>query len=58
MGVAVNVESEGAYAPERLFEESVRVMRDKIAAVRAAAQRLAAGGTDEGADEDVAMADT
>lgn len=53
---AVHVESESAYEPERLFRESVRVMRAKIAVVRAAAQRLAAGGP-EGADGDVSMAD-
>jgi len=55
----VHVESEGPYAPERLFKESVRVMREKISVVRAAAQRLATGvdvGEDVGGG-DVVMAD-
>ncbi|EPQ55395.1 hypothetical protein GLOTRDRAFT_138953 [Gloeophyllum trabeum ATCC 11539] len=35
-----NIESEGPYAPERLFPESIRVMREKIATIRKAAQAL------------------
>jgi len=34
------VESEGAYAPQDLFPESIRVMREKIANVRRAAEAL------------------
>ncbi|TFK50729.1 hypothetical protein OE88DRAFT_1680508 [Heliocybe sulcata] len=35
-----NIESEGAYTPERLFPESIKVMREKIANIRKAAQVL------------------
>ncbi|OSX61381.1 hypothetical protein POSPLADRAFT_1057137 [Postia placenta MAD-698-R-SB12] len=53
------VESEGPYAPEALFPESVRVMREKIANIRRAAEALLAdadGGGGVGADGDVEMA--
>jgi len=46
---SVSIESESAYAPERLFVEAISVMRDKIAAVRSAAAAL------EGSDGDVDM---
>lgn len=57
--IAVTVESEGPYAPEALFPESVRVMREKIANIRRAAEALLAdadGGGGVGADGDVEMA--
>jgi DNA-directed RNA polymerase I and III subunit RPAC1 len=50
---AVNIESESAYAPERLFTESISVMRQKITGLRKAALALK-GGVEEG---DVEMAD-
>ncbi len=34
------METEGAYPPERLFPEAVRVMREKIAVIRSAADAL------------------
>lgn len=52
--VIVNVESEGPYAPERIFLESISVMRDKIARIRKAALVLGEGRDVEG---DVVMAD-
>lgn len=55
----VNVESEGPYAPERLFLESIKVMRDKIATIKAAAEGLMANADAEpnlaNADGDVEM---
>lgn len=58
----VNVESEGPYAPERLFLESVTVMRDKIATIKRSVEALMSGGPDgaaaNGADVDVEMAGT
>ena len=42
-----NVESEGPYAPERLLPEAVKVMRDKIAAIRKAAEALIANADGE-----------
>lgn len=36
----VNVESESAYAPERLLIESVKVMREKLALIKQAAEAL------------------
>ncbi|KAJ3489815.1 hypothetical protein NLI96_g1853 [Meripilus lineatus] len=57
-----NVESEGPYAPERLFLESVTVMRDKIATIKRSVEALMSGGPDgaaaNGADVDVEMAGT
>lgn len=54
-----NVESEGPYAPERLFLESIKVMRDKIATIKAAAEGLMANADAEpnlaNADGDVEM---
>ncbi|EKM55347.1 uncharacterized protein PHACADRAFT_161317 [Phanerochaete carnosa HHB-10118-sp] len=61
-----NVESEGPYAPERLLPEAVKVMREKVASIRAAAQALLAD-TDgdipgepkgKGVDIDVEMGDS
>ncbi|KXN82871.1 DNA-directed RNA polymerases I and III subunit RPAC1 [Leucoagaricus sp. SymC.cos] len=37
-----NIESESAYPPERLFPESIRVMREKISVIRNAAEALKA----------------
>jgi DNA-directed RNA polymerase I and III subunit RPAC1 len=54
--LSVKVESEGAYAPERLFIESVKVLRGKIAVVRAAALRLQ-DGAGTGEEGDVTMED-
>ena len=59
--ILVNVESEGPYPPERLFLESVKVMRDKIANIRRAAEVLLSGGADESTSkgvEDVEMSGT
>jgi DNA-directed RNA polymerase I and III subunit RPAC1 len=36
----VNVESEGPYAPEKLLPESIRILRQKIATIRSAAEQL------------------
>ncbi|KAH8088985.1 insert subdomain of RNA polymerase alpha subunit [Cristinia sonorae] len=54
-----NIESEGAYTPERLLPESIKVMRAKIASIRKAAEALLTGGDGEGAsaDGDVEMGD-
>ena len=38
----VNIESESAYSPERLFPESIRVMREKVSVIRNAAMALKA----------------
>ncbi|TFY79125.1 hypothetical protein EWM64_g4886 [Hericium alpestre] len=48
-----HVESEGPYVPERLPIESIRVMREKIAALKKAAEAL----TTASADGDVQMVD-
>lgn len=45
---AVSVESEGPYTPESLFPESIKVMRSKIADIRAAAEGLLADSQDLG----------
>ncbi|KAJ2918290.1 hypothetical protein MD484_g2081, partial [Candolleomyces efflorescens] len=47
-----NVESEGPYEPERLLPEAIKVMREKIATIKQAAEALRGGG-----DGDVSMAD-
>ncbi|KAI0048626.1 hypothetical protein FA95DRAFT_1025744 [Auriscalpium vulgare] len=49
-----HIESEGAYEPQRLLLESTRVMRQKIADLKKAAEALMAVNVD---DEDVSMAD-
>lgn len=36
----VNVESEGHYAPEKLLPESIKVLKQKIATIRSAAEQL------------------
>lgn len=53
----VNVESEGAYTPERLLPEALKVMREKISIIKNATQALKAQieGTGSG---DVDMVDT
>lgn len=51
----VNVESEGPYEPERLLPEAIKVMREKIATIRQAAQALLDQGSEDG---DVNMADS
>ncbi|KAL6304967.1 insert subdomain of RNA polymerase alpha subunit [Sparassis latifolia] len=59
-----SVESEGPYAPEKLFPESIKVMREKIASIRQAAEALLvdSGGALEpgivGPDGDVQMGGT
>ncbi|TRM67819.1 DNA-directed RNA polymerase [Schizophyllum amplum] len=51
-----NVESEGAYAPEWLLAESVKILRSKIAVIKAAAQALRdQDGEQSAADGDVSM---
>jgi len=50
-----NVESEGPYEPQRLPLEAIRVMREKISALKAAAEALRAQGDAEG---DIQKADT
>jgi len=47
-----NIESEGPYTPERLFPESIKVMRSKIASIRKAAEALLVGTDEEGASAD------
>ncbi|KAI0685575.1 insert subdomain of RNA polymerase alpha subunit [Cytidiella melzeri] len=42
-----SVESEGPYEPERLLPEAVKIMREKIASIRVAAEALLAGGDAE-----------
>ncbi len=44
----VSVESEGPYTPESLLPEAVKVMRGKIASIRAAAEALLADSADLG----------
>jgi DNA-directed RNA polymerases I and III subunit RPAC1 len=53
----VNIESEGPYAPERLLPEAIKVMREKIAKIKKAAEALVDGGEAGGVGEDVDMAD-
>ncbi|KAG5636090.1 hypothetical protein H0H81_009138 [Sphagnurus paluster] len=50
-----NIESESAYAPERLLPEAIQIMREKIAILRKAAEALL--NADGAADGDVQMAD-
>jgi len=50
-----NIESEGPYAPERLFPESIRIMREKIANLRKAAEAL--NEQVSAGDGDVSMVD-
>jgi len=38
--VPVNVESEGPYAPEKLLPESIKILRQKIATIKSAAELL------------------
>ena len=38
--LAVNVESEGPYAPEKLFPESIKILRQKIATIKSSAEQL------------------
>ena len=45
---AVQVESEGPYTPESLLPEAIKVMRGKIASIRAAAEALLADSQDLG----------
>ncbi|KAG6841339.1 hypothetical protein C0991_012164 [Blastosporella zonata] len=47
-----NIESEGAYEPERLLPEAIRIMREKISVLRKAAEALLTLG-----DGDVQMAE-
>ncbi|KAF5382773.1 hypothetical protein D9615_003071 [Tricholomella constricta] len=50
-----SIESEGAYAPERLLPEAIQIMRDKIANLRKAAEALL-HADDAAGDGDVQMA--
>ncbi|KDQ56249.1 hypothetical protein JAAARDRAFT_59156 [Jaapia argillacea MUCL 33604] len=50
-----HIESEGAYTPERLLPESIKVMREKIATIRKAAEALR---SDSGGSGDVEMRDS
>ncbi|KAF9479047.1 hypothetical protein BDN70DRAFT_879200 [Pholiota conissans] len=50
-----NVESESAYAPERILLESIKVMREKLAVIKVAAEALRAKST--AVDNDVMMED-
>ena len=62
----VNVESEGPYEPQRLLPEAIKVMREKLASIRMAAEALLTGGDDDdilsaskiGNEGDVDMADS
>jgi len=54
---AVNVESEGAYAPERLLPEAIKVMREKLAIIKSAAEALRDRSTTVPMDGDVVMGD-
>ncbi|KAI0333208.1 insert subdomain of RNA polymerase alpha subunit [Cubamyces sp. BRFM 1775] len=49
-----SIESEGPYTPESLFPESIKVMRGKIASIRAAAEALLADSQDLGSGGAVA----
>ncbi|KAJ3830194.1 DNA-directed RNA polymerase [Lentinula raphanica] len=49
-----SVESESAYKPEQLLPEAIGIMKEKIAAMKAAAMELLGG---EGGGEDVVMQD-
>ena len=50
----VNVESEGAYSPERMLPEAIKVMREKLKKIRQAAEALY---DQVEVDGDVTMAD-
>jgi DNA-directed RNA polymerase I and III subunit RPAC1 len=47
--VLVSIESEGPYAPERLLPEAIKVMREKIANIKKAAEALL--NTSDGVEE-------
>ncbi|PPQ83718.1 hypothetical protein CVT25_006122 [Psilocybe cyanescens] len=51
-----NVESEGPYAPERILPEAIKVMREKLAVIRQAAEALRDKSTT--IDSDVVMTDS
>ena len=54
----VNVESEGPYAPEKLLPESIKILRQKIATIKSAAELLLVEIEGEPATEgDVEMAE-
>lgn len=36
----VNIESEGHYAPEKLLPQSIKILKQKIATIRSAAEQL------------------
>jgi DNA-directed RNA polymerases I and III subunit RPAC1 len=58
MFIQVSVESEGPYAPERLLLEAIKVMRDKLAVMKRAAEALLdQDGMVTGGGGDVQMAD-
>ncbi|KDR69741.1 hypothetical protein GALMADRAFT_77215 [Galerina marginata CBS 339.88] len=51
-----NVESEGPYAPERLLPEAIKVMREKLAIIRQAAEALREKSMS--VDNDIVMGDS
>jgi len=51
----VHVESEGPYEPERLLPEAIKVMREKLAIIKQAAEALRDKSTT--VDSDVVMMD-
>jgi DNA-directed RNA polymerase I and III subunit RPAC1 len=55
ISLTVNVESEGPYEPERLLPEAIKVMREKLAIIKQAAEALRDKST--ALDSDVVMID-
>jgi len=53
--LAVRVESEGPYEPERLLPEAIKVMREKLEIIKQAAEALRDKSTT--VDSDVVMMD-
>lgn len=53
LGCVVNIESEGAYAPEALFLESIKVMREKISVLKRAVEDF----SNSSGDGDIQMED-
>jgi len=53
----VNVESEGTYAPERIPQEAIKIMREKLDVIKRAAEALRERAAMPVTDADVVMAD-
>ena len=53
----VHVESEGPYAPERIPQEAIKIMREKLDVIKRAAEILRERMTKTVMDADVVMAD-